>query len=80
MALLFTFIIVYTPHLAYPYPIHIDEWHHITEAIKLSQGEIAQGLAGSKIGFHLILAGLDTFANLVLIYPFLLQSGQHLLH
>ncbi|MCQ9207995.1 MAG: hypothetical protein NG712_01255, partial [Omnitrophica bacterium] len=34
-----TFLLVYTPHYGYPFPRHIDEWHHITETIKLQRGE-----------------------------------------
>jgi hypothetical protein len=32
-------LLVLIPRLFYPYPIHIDEWHHITEAEKIVNGE-----------------------------------------
>jgi hypothetical protein len=51
--------------------LHIDEWHHITESIKLKQGKIAPGLSGAEIGFHTILAFLSFFFNLIYIYKFL---------
>ncbi len=66
-----TFLLVYTPHITNPYPIHIDEYHHITEAIKLKQGSITNGFSGTEIGFHIILAFVSLFTDLVLIYKFL---------
>jgi len=66
-----TFLLVYTPHFAYPFPSHIDEWHHITEAIKLQEGEYSGGTMGYRVGFHLLLLLLSKITNLVLIYQFL---------
>jgi hypothetical protein len=65
------FLLVYYPHYHYPFPSHIDEWHHITEAIKLQKGEYSGGFKGFRIGFHIILLLLSKIANLVLIYRFL---------
>jgi len=55
----FLFLLVFIPHLTNPFPIHIDEWHHITESIKLKQGVIAPDLAGARLGFHVFLAFLS---------------------
>ncbi|MBZ9578024.1 hypothetical protein KJA13_03220 [Patescibacteria group bacterium] len=65
------FLLVYTPHFAYPFPSHIDEWHHITEAIKLQEGEYSGGTMGYRVGFHLLLLLLSKITNPVLIYQFL---------
>ncbi|PIN86679.1 hypothetical protein COV19_04160 [Candidatus Woesearchaeota archaeon CG10_big_fil_rev_8_21_14_0_10_44_13] len=35
LALLATFLIVYSPHFSYKYPIHVDEWQHIAKAVHL---------------------------------------------
>jgi hypothetical protein len=71
LVMFFTFFLVFTPHFTNPFPIHIDEWHHITESIKLKQGDIAPGLSGSEVGFHFILAVMSFFINLVTFYRFL---------
>ena len=71
LILIFVFLLVYTPHFAYPFPSHIDEWHHITEAIKLQEGEYSGGTMGYRVGFHLLLLLLSKITNLVLIYQFL---------
>ena len=68
---IFIFFIVYTPHLSNPYPIHIDEWRHITEAIKLKQDFNKSGWEGIEIGFQIFLAFLSFFINLGLFYKFL---------
>lgn len=65
------FLLVYTPHYRYPFPSHIDEWHHITEAIKLERGEYSAGTFRFRFGFHLFLMLLYKIADLVLIYHFL---------
>lgn len=71
LTLILTFLLIYTPHFTNPYPVHVDEWHHITEAIKLKQGITPFGFSGLEIGFHIILTLLSYITNLVLIYPFL---------
>jgi len=68
---IFTFLLVYIPHYDYPFPRHIDEWHHIGEAIRLERGEYSGGVSGYRIGFHVLLLLLSKVANLVLIYQFL---------
>lgn len=76
LVLVFTFLLVYIPHLGYPFPRHVDEWHHITEAIKLqiggySSGAVSGGPKEYRIGFHILLLLLSKIADLVLIYQFL---------
>lgn len=66
-----TLLLVYTPHYGYPFPSHIDEWHHITETIKLQKGEYPTGVMGYRIGFQIILFPLSKITNLILIYQFL---------
>ena len=68
---IFIFLLVYTPHYRYPFPRHIDEWHHIAETIKLQKGEYSGGFMGLRIGFHIILLSLLKVTNLVPIYRFL---------
>ncbi len=67
----FIFILVYTQHFNNPYPIHIDEWHHITEALQLKNNESNLGRNSLEIGFHIILLWLSYISDLVLIYKFL---------
>jgi len=71
LILFLIFILVYSVHLNYPFPLHIDEWHHITESIKLKQGEIPKGIEASETGFHFFLLFISLFTNIVLIYKFL---------
>ncbi len=67
----FIFSLVYTPHLVNPFPIHVDEWHHISQAIRLKEWEYKIKWAGIELGFHIFLMALSLFTNLVLIYKFL---------
>lgn len=71
LAAIATFLLVYTPHYNYPFPSHIDEWHHISETIRLQKGEYPTGITGFRIGFHALLLPLSKITNLVLIYQFL---------
>jgi hypothetical protein len=68
---IFIFLLVYSPHFNYSFPFHIDEWHHITEAIKLGEGDYSGGGIGYRIGFHVFLLGLSYIFDLVSIYQFL---------
>lgn len=71
LVLVAIFLLVYSPHFKNPYPIHIDEWHNIEQALKLKQGKILHGVSGLEIGFRAFLVILSFFADLVLIYKFL---------
>jgi hypothetical protein len=66
-----TFIFVYSPHLNYQFPLHIDEFHHITESIKLGKGEYIGGPWGYELGFHVVLLMISGIINLVLSYKYL---------
>jgi hypothetical protein len=63
-------LLVYSPHFDYRFPYHIDEWHHISEAIKLRSGEYSGGTIGFRVGFHIILLVLSSAVNLVSVYRF----------
>jgi hypothetical protein len=71
------FILVYYPHINYKYPLHIDEWHGIQEAIKLGNGtydftgRIGYRTMGFELGFHLFLLVLLKLVNLISVYQFL---------
>jgi hypothetical protein len=65
------FFLVYSPHFGYRFPYHVDEWHHISEAIKLGQGEYTGGTVGYRVGFHVLLLILSSVFNLVTVYKFL---------
>jgi len=78
--LIFTFLLVYSPHFNYPMPLHIDEWHHISESIRLGNYgeyfvslklEVGKRFAGLEIGFHFFLFLVSQIFDLVLIYKFL---------
>ena len=74
LALVFatTFVLVYSPHLNYPYPFHVDEWHHIAKANDLAQGSFHFGRSMLEVGFHFFLASLSRMGvDLVLCYRFL---------
>lgn len=74
------FLLVYAPHFTYPLPFHVDEWHHISEGLRLgSYGEYFQALqdeikgrfSGLEIGFHFFLFLLSSVMDLVSGYQFL---------
>ena len=71
LVLIFVFTLVYAPHFQYDYPLHIDEWHHITQAEKLSEGGYENRFAMLEAGFHLFLLGISSIFDLVLVYKFL---------
>jgi len=68
-----TAVLAYYPHIDYPYPLHVDEWHHIYEASRLAQGEYGlHSLASFEVGYHVFLALLLKLGvNLVLSYKYL---------
>ncbi len=74
------FLLVYQPHKSYPYPFHVDEWHHITEAIRLANPtnyyhyltlEPNRPNSGLEVGFHFFLYLISLVTDLVLSYKFL---------
>ncbi len=64
------FILIYTPRAQNPYPMHVDEWHHIDEAIHISQGNLRYGPSGLQFGFRVFLATLSVFLNLITTYRY----------
>ena len=73
------FALVYAPHLNYRFPFHIDEWHHISESIRLGnygeyfnvlRQEDTQRFSGMEIGFHAILFTASFIVDLVSVYRF----------
>jgi len=68
--LLLIFLLILSPRIDNPYPTHIDEWHHITESIKLNY-QLPSGITAAKAGFHYVLLILGSLTNLILIYKFL---------
>jgi len=77
---LVTFALVYIPHLNYPMPLHIDEWHHISEGLRMGNyGEYFEMLklesslrpTGLEMGFQFILFLLSGVIDLVTVYKFL---------
>ena len=75
-ALVLTFFVVYSPHWDYPYPYHVDEWHHISQSQRLAQGgyweiQEASGFGAIEVGFHFVLLLLAIPFNLVEIYKYL---------
>ena len=68
--LLLIFLLILSPRIDNSYPTHIDEWHHITESIKLNY-QLPSGITAAKAGFHYVLLILGSLTNLILIYKFL---------
>ncbi|OJI09166.1 MAG: hypothetical protein COV08_01920 [Candidatus Vogelbacteria bacterium CG10_big_fil_rev_8_21_14_0_10_49_38] len=64
-ALLLVGGLVFSPHWFYPYPFHVDEWHHLAQARALFANN-----SHPEIGFQLFLRLLAPF-DPVLIYKFL---------
>jgi hypothetical protein len=62
---------VFLPRIGNPFPAHIDEWHHINEALALKNGNYIGGVFAYEIGFHAFLAGLSSLGDIVIIYQFL---------
>lgn len=57
------FLLNFLPHLDYPYPLHVDEWVHFTYANHLSNNAplyFGGDENGLEIGFHLLLASLNS--------------------
>ena len=71
-----TALLIYGPHFSYPYPFHIDKWHHIgyAERIIYDQNYNASVVFSNgnlEIGYHLFLVGLFSVERAVGIDPVL---------
>jgi hypothetical protein len=65
------FILVYSPHFSTPFPIHADEWQHITQANQINKGVYnLNNASGSEFGFDYFLSLLGKFTNLILAYQY----------
>lgn len=64
-------LIVYSPHLHYQYPFHVDEWHHISQALRMGSGAYTLSFQSAEIGFHIFLFLVSTITDLVMVYRFL---------
>jgi hypothetical protein len=71
LACVFTFVLVYLPHFNYKYPLHVDEWYHISETIKLKTGDYVVNGGAFRIGFDIFLLPLSYSFDLVKIYQYL---------
>lgn len=75
LILIFTFILVYSPHFSYKYPYHGDEWRHLIEARNLNEGNYVCSFKYDyqclEIGFHIFLAVLSKIFDIIIIYKFL---------
>jgi len=70
--LIATFFLVYSIHFDDSFPKHGDEWHAITEGIKLTENSFSISKMKVEAGFHIFLAALFIVfgKNLVWIYQF----------
>jgi hypothetical protein len=72
-ALIFIFLLVYSPHFIHTYPFHFDEWYHISKVARMHE----QGLSYFsnqelvQVGFDIILLFISFFVDLIVIYQFL---------
>ena len=80
-SLLFVFLIVYSPHFSYKYPLHVDEYNHIAKAVNFLENKELNVIPNFQHkpfspnlepGFTLFLSLLFlTKLNSILIYKFL---------
>lgn len=67
--LILTFLVVYSPHFNYEYPIHADEWEHIDQSRKLFKPNYNTGMY--RGGYHFLLYLIDIPFDLVRVHKFL---------
>src|SRR3989344_957522 len=80
-SLIFVFLLVYSPHFSYKYPLHIDEYHHIAKAINFIENKELNTIPNYQHqpyspnlepGFTIFLSLLVSMKlNLILFYKFL---------
>jgi len=73
IALLFTGILVYSPHFRYTLPYHLDEWTHISNVERIHEEGFSYFLDHSpvEIGFDIFLLFISFFTDLVAVYHLL---------
>lgn len=70
----------YIPHINYPYPLHVDEWFHITVAQEVIRGSRIDLYSGQPFAlgmerlWHLMLAGIFLFVQPLQAYGFLVMG------
>ena len=65
------FFLVYSPHFSSPFPLHIDEWYSIQQAMEISNGAFSFGsISNFQLGFDLFLFAIGKAINLILAYQF----------
>jgi len=73
LIILLGIFITYIPHLEYPFPLHVDEWHHIALAEEIAKtGSFLQyypytgkpATHDLEIGYHMLLAGIQALTGL----------------
>lgn len=53
-------------HNGYVYPLHVDEWYHLSESISIKEGDGNYNeISSLRVGFHFFLYFLSFFMNLV---------------
>lgn len=67
-SLVFIGLLVYSPHFGYPYPLHVDEWKHISFTLMLKNGELREN--DLEMGFKLFLLPFSYVSDIVLIYRY----------
>ena len=72
LVLIATFLLIYSPHFSYPYPLHADEWFHLELAKRLVSGEYDfSRYISYPFAYNLISLMIFIFNQPVLIYKFL---------
>ncbi len=69
LAMVAIFLLVYSPHFNYPFPYHVDEWHHLEQARKIINGEYQWGQGSLEAGFQFFLAGIWILSDATLNLP-----------
>jgi len=72
LTLIFVGILVYSPHIGYPFPLHVDEYHHFDYANRLLEGTYDfKSDAALEVGYHAFLAGLIRLGLNIITYKYL---------
>ncbi|HIH38293.1 hypothetical protein J4460_03805 [Candidatus Woesearchaeota archaeon] len=68
----FTFFLVFSPHIGYRFPLHIDEWRHITEAKHIVEGTYRfDRMSALEYPFAAFLSLIFRAVDIILFYRFL---------
>jgi len=78
--LILTAFVSYIPHINYQYPLHVDEWFHITIAQEVLNGNKIDLYSGQPFAlgmerlWHLMLAGIFLFVQPLQAYVFVIMG------